>query len=110
MESMTITSGAGVLTGTMQRLKSSADELAAIDEAKRAEAERRDSLICEARDEGHSWRSIAGASRLSMARCAAIVAGALGVQVCPVVLCPRGGGRAGGHPAGRDQVGGRRAV
>ena len=71
------TGGAGVLTGTMARLTSSANELAAIDETKRAEAERRDSLICAARDEGHSWRSIARAARLSMARCAAIVAGAL---------------------------------
>lgn len=105
MERMTVTSGAGVDTGTMARLKRSADELAAITEAGRAEAERRDSLICQARDQGESWRAIAKAARLSMARCAAIVAGALGVQIRPVVLRPRGGRRAGRDAAGRDELG-----
>lgn len=62
---------------TLPRLAAAADRLASLAEALRSEQERRDELICLARDEGFSWRTIATAARCSMSRCVAIVGGGI---------------------------------
>lgn len=61
--------------GTLERLRSSSNRLAVLDEEYRAEQKRRDELIVQARDLGFSWRTLAGAARVSMSRCVAIVSG-----------------------------------
>lgn len=60
--------------GTLARLQASADRLATLTDEVDAERGRRDELVCEARDEGHSWREIGRHARCSIGRCVAIVA------------------------------------
>jgi len=62
--------------GTLDRLEAAARRLQALDEERRIEQERRDTLIVEARDMGASWRTIARRGLLSMSRCVAVVSGA----------------------------------
>lgn len=69
------TTGAQSLAGTLVRLRAAADRLAVLADERDAEQSRRDELVCQARDEGHSWREIAGAARCSIGRASAIVAG-----------------------------------
>jgi hypothetical protein len=61
--------------GTLERLKAAAERVAALEEELRAEQERRNGLVCAARDEGASWRTISRAAGVSMSRCVTIVGG-----------------------------------
>ncbi len=59
----------------LTRLEETARRLALLEEELRAERQRRDELVTEAREDGITWRGVAAAAHCSISRCVAIVAG-----------------------------------
>lgn len=71
----TVEAAAAESDATLDRLRATSRRLAALAEERRAEQARRDELIIRARDEGMSWRTLARAAGISVARACAIIGG-----------------------------------
>lgn len=58
----------------LARLTAASKRTAELDQAAETERERRNALIIEAKDSGHSWRQVADAASLAVSTCETIVA------------------------------------
>src|SRR5258707_10746191 len=85
----------------LARLTTAAKRTAELDLAAETERGRRNALIVQARDTGHSWRTIADAASLAVSTCETVVARALGGDLRRGALFPPGGRGPGPAPPAR---------